>query len=362
MLKNLISYIAPSAPATRRPATGKEPFLRPEIGFTPNWYHQALGTDFGEKWHSDPEYRFLTVMSMRNELRRRFPGTQVGRTDEPDYPPDLLTGLYGTCTVAAIYGVPVKYDTNNWPENIHSHLSDEEADRLEPPDLDTNLHFQALMSQVDWIARSFGRVEGYINWQGVLNNAYRLRGQGIYTDMMINPERAARLFRCVATTMIEGAKRLHKRQKESGVEINFFTISNCLVNTISSDDYSIQVLPYDMQISEAFGLTGIHNCAWNANPYLNSYRLIPTIGYLDMGIDSDLKLAKDLFPETRRAIMYTPMDLTNKSLSEIRSDAERIAGEFGPCDIVAADIEADTPDGRILNFIEICREISGRFS
>lgn len=32
--KQLISYIALSAPATRRPADGDEPFLRPEIGFT----------------------------------------------------------------------------------------------------------------------------------------------------------------------------------------------------------------------------------------------------------------------------------------------------------------------------------------
>ena len=53
----LISYIAPAAPATRRPATGHESFLRPEIGFTPKWYHDAIGVDFGRRWHDDPAYR-----------------------------------------------------------------------------------------------------------------------------------------------------------------------------------------------------------------------------------------------------------------------------------------------------------------
>ena len=53
----LVSYIALSAPATRRPGTGDEPFLRPEFGFTPKWYRDAVGVDFGERWHLDPEYR-----------------------------------------------------------------------------------------------------------------------------------------------------------------------------------------------------------------------------------------------------------------------------------------------------------------
>ena len=50
----LVSYIAPGAPATRRPAEGNEPFLRPEIGFTPAWYRQHLDIDFGERFHTRP--------------------------------------------------------------------------------------------------------------------------------------------------------------------------------------------------------------------------------------------------------------------------------------------------------------------
>ena len=67
----LISYIAPGAPATRRPATGDEPFVRPEIGFTPRWYRQILGIDFSEQWHTDPAYRKETIRRMKEELARQ---------------------------------------------------------------------------------------------------------------------------------------------------------------------------------------------------------------------------------------------------------------------------------------------------
>lgn len=65
----LVSYIAPGAPATRRPAAGNEPFLRPEIGFTPAWYRQYLDLSFGKRFHNDPVYRRECVGKMRAELK-----------------------------------------------------------------------------------------------------------------------------------------------------------------------------------------------------------------------------------------------------------------------------------------------------
>lgn len=359
-LDQLISYIAPAAPATRRPGEGNEPFLRPEIGFTPKWYNHSLNIDFDEPWHTDPAFRRETIIRMREELSRRFPNTKIGRINKPDKPLDILTGTYGAVSIAAIYGIPIIYTKDNWPNCVHQYLTEVDVASLVPPDLDANPHFQALMSQVDQIAKMEGRVEGFINWQGVLNNAQRLRGQDLFLDMMMNQDLVNHLFDCVTTTMIDAAKLLHKRQKETGVDIRFFTMSNCLVNMVSAEHYSELLLPYDQRIAEAFETVGVHNCAWNANPYLDAYAKIPNIKYIDMGQDSDLNLARDLVPQVRRAIMYTPMDVANKSLADIKIDLEKIADEYGPCDIVAADIEFDTPDQRVLDFISLCDEISSK--
>jgi hypothetical protein len=356
--RQLISYIAPSAPATRRPATGNEPFLRPEIGFTPRWFREALGIDFGRRWHTEPAYRRETVIAMREELTRRFPGTRIGGIDREGGPPDLLTGVFGACTVAGIYGIPLIYTEDNWPNCEHRYLNDEEVDALTPPDLGENAFFRDLMRQVNWIASSGGRVEGFVNWQGVLNNAYRLRGETLFYDMMDNPGRARHLFDCVCTTMIEAVRRLHARQRDTGVVVDFVTVSNCLVNMVSPAQYADLLLPFDRRIAEAFGCIGMHNCAWRADSYFDYYATVPHLAYIDMGLDSDLRRAREVFPRARRAIMYTPMDVANKPLQGIRSDLERIAHDYAPCDIAFADIEAGTPDERVRDLLAICEELS----
>ena len=358
----LISYIAPSAPATRRPATGEEPFMRPEIGFTPQWYRHETGVDFGEQWHNDPAYRIQSIVKIARRLKKKFGTVNIGNVENAEEPSDILTGTFGASFVASLYGVPIDYQENNWPWSTHHHLSGEEVAKLEPPDLDNNPFFNDFLRQVDWIQRERGRVEGYINWQGVINNAYRIRGEKLFLDMVMEPERARHLFACVTSTMIEGAKRLYKIQKESGVTVEHFTVSNCLVNMVSPDHYQDLLLPCDREIAEAFGTIGVHNCAWNANPYIDHYAELPGLAYVDMGMESELPRAQQAFSSSRRAIMYTPMDVANKSSEEILNDLESIARDYGACDIVFADNEMGTPDERILELVKFCEQISEKAS
>ncbi len=358
MSGQLVSYIAPAAPATRRPARGDEASLRLEAGFTPAWYRRHLGIDFGERWHTDVAYRRETVIAMRDELRRRFPGAGIGGSDRPDAPLDLLTGVFGGSPVAAIFGLPVVYAADNWPNVEHSYLSQDDMVALEAPDLDNNLFLNGLLAQVDRIIAVEGRCEGFINWQGVLNTAQRLRGPDIFLDLYEVPEACHRFFGIVTTVMIEATRRLRVRQLASGVDYRFATVSNCSVNMISPAQYAEFLLPCDRRVAEAFEVVGIHNCAWTADPYLEHYASIPNLGYIDMGLDSDLGRARKLMPRARRALMYTPMDLANKSEDRIRADFARIARDYAPCDIVIADIEAGTPDARVRLAFELCAELS----
>ena len=354
----LVSYISLSAPATRRPAVGDEPFLRPEFGFTPKWYRDAVGIDFGRQWHTDPAYRRDSWILMAREVQRRFPAIPIGQVQNPEEPTDLLTGIYGASFVALLFGIPIDYQEDNWPWSAREHLDGPAVDALTPPDLDKSEPFDRLMEQIEWIDREIGSVYGFLNWQGVLNSAYRIRGEDLFLEMITEPERVHHLCACVAETMIEGARRLYERQRTAGVDVQHFTVSNCLVNMVSSEHYEQFLLGHDQHISETFGLIGVHNCAWNANLYLDPYSKIPDVAYVDMSMESDLEKAHRLFPDSRRAIMYTPMCVRDKATPELRSDLERIAREYGPCDLVFADIESGTPDERILELAQMCKEIS----
>jgi hypothetical protein len=130
------------------------------------------------------------------------------------------------------------------------------------------------------------------------------------------------------------------------------------VNLISPLQYEEFVLPYDRRIASEFDMIGIHNCAWNADPYVPSYATIPNLAYVDMGLDSNLEKARRLLPHARRALMYAPTDLANKSMDAIQEDLEWAARNYAPCDVVVADIESGTPDERVLSVIECCAELS----
>jgi len=351
----LRSYIAPGAPARRCPCDGTEPVLRVEFGFTPRWYRAALGIDFSERWHRDPAYRRETVAAMRCELNRRFPALHLGG-DQPEATPGTIDGIYGALLVPMIFGVSAEYYCDNWPAASHNVLSEKAIASLEVPDLMNAPVFVQVLDQIDAMDRESGRVEGYLNWQGVLNNAYRLRGQAILSDLFIQPDLAHHLFDVVTETMILGAKTIYARQQETGFEVRHFVVSNCLVNMVSPDHYRDHLMPYDQRISDAFEYFGIHNCAWNVDPYLKDYTRIRTLGYVDMGLESDLARAKKLCPDTRRAVMYTPTDLVEKTLDAIRDDLARIHRDLSPCDVVMADIDAGTPDDRVIAFAELAHQ------
>jgi len=240
--RQLLSYIAPAAPATRRPAEGGEPFLRPEVGFTPRWFRQHLDVDFGRRWHTDPAYRRDSLVAMRDLLDRRFPHVPIGRLSDDDGPIDVLTGAFGACSVAALFGVPIRYAPDDWPKCEPRYLSAGEVDRLEPPSLDDSVFFQGLVRQLEWIEEREGQVVGFVNWQGVLNNAQRLRGEELFVDMLTDPARARHLFRVVTETMIEGARRVYTFQERGGSRPRHSTVSNCMVLQQDFQNASVVVL------------------------------------------------------------------------------------------------------------------------
>ena len=114
-------------------------------------------------------------------------------------------------------------------------------------------------------------------------------------------------------------------------------MSNCVVSMVSPDQYEEFVLPPDRALSAEYARFGVHTCNWVIDPYAQSLRKIERMGYLDTGMDSDLARVKRLFPDARRAVLYTPGEVEAKSLARIAADLRRVAEEYAPCDIVLAD-------------------------
>lgn len=355
-------YIALAAPPTRAPADGSEAFMRAETGFNLLWFTRyCQGVSFTSRWHQDVDYRLKCHELMSAEVRRRFPRRNIGRVND-DGPVDLLTGVYGGAVVAGMFGQSIQYFHDTWPVAKDTPLTDSEADALTPVNPDTCAFFHGILKQLDRIEQLTGTIRGYLNWQSALNTAFRLRGEKIFIDLYDCPQRAEHIFDCVATTMIDGMKTLYTRQKKAGFEVEFATISNCVVNMISPEHYQKYVLPFDLKIRNEFKNFGIHNCAWVVDPYMEAYATVPRLGYIDMGMTSDFKKAKRLFPDARRNVLYTSMDMTDKSPDGITADFERIARQLAPCDVGLLNLGPDVADEQVIFFMDLCEKLSDKYA
>jgi len=358
----LRSHVPISAPHRREAADGTESALRLSPGFNPKWYHKRCGVDFSERWHRDPYYRYETMKKMREELINSFPEIPYWN-EEYREGFSTISGIDGIYLIARIFGFSLVYKEDMWPDldKSNQRLSKKEIEKIDIEELLSGPVVEELFKQMDVMESEWGKIYGYINWQGVINIAFHLRGEQIFVDIVEDPDFVHYFFSIICELLIKLSSKVQKRQRESGVNVNHFVVSNCVVNMISPEMYEKFVFPTDKRIAESdFERFGIHTCDWDATPYFEQLRKLPRLGYLDMGMMSDLKRAKGLFPEVRRAVFYSEDKLEKADISEIRKDLEKIHIEYAPCDVVIPSIEPSTPDNRVKEVYEICTEIAER--
>lgn len=363
MLRN---HIPLSGPAMREPCTGDEEFMRPSVGFTPQWYHERLGIDFSEIWHTDPRYRYKSLVDMKELLHALFPSLEnfLPEYDEEgtEHSCATVSGVYGIMLLSGIYGIPLLFRKDQWPDAADSSSIPKEELKDLPPFNEEYLMQHPLVinlfRQMDEIEHTWKMVHGYLNYQGIINVAVKTAGTDIFIDMIDDPEYVHQLLSHIAGTIETLCKMVQKRQRKSGFQVNLLSMSNCTMNMISPSHYEEFLLPLDSSLSRKYPRFGIHTCSWVIDPYLDVLQKIPKMGYLDTGMKSDLLRVRELFHETRRAVLYHPGDLISKSMGEIFSDFDRLRKEYAPCDVVLADIDTGTPDGKLQDVISCIEELS----
>ena len=361
-MNKLRGYIAPAAPLNWEPMACDTPDFRCVIGFTCNWFNKRLGIDFSEKYHRDPVYRYEAVLKMKNHIRKCFPDIAYYKEhDRNGFEQECATisNMYGVCFFAMLYGMKPVFSVYNWPAvHPNDHLTVEQIKKLKPFDLKNHPLVEMLIAQMDEIEKQWGKIDGYLNCQGLLNNAFKIRGVDIFTDMLEDPGLCKHLFGHICDTMLQLLDIIRKRQYNYDLVDSSFVMSHCTVNMISPDDYMEFIYPHDRIFSWHFKHFGIHSCNWVLDPYIEKFSKINGICYIDCGFNSNLSKVREGFPEARRLVFYNPSFLVKKSREAVNNDIERICRELGPCDICLADIEVDIPDNEIAAFAHYIEGIS----
>ena len=350
-LLQLKSYIPIGGALTWIPTDGNEPNMRFVPGFDLQWYHTRLGIDFSESWHMDANLRYKATHKMKRYINGVFPGFQEF---ELKYNGDVeescaaISGVHGVMLIHKIYGGKVLYRAGGWPDAPPDiYITHEEIRSLKPFDLDNNPVVQNLLSQMDVLQERYGIVYGYLNYQGVLNTAFRLRGTNIFSDMIDEPELADALFSHISQTTRALALMVQKRQRESGFCVNLIGSSNCVLNMISPKMYEDMLFKYDYFLSTAFERYAVHTCNWDITPYIEVLRKLPHVGYIDMGADSDYEKVRATFPHARGNVLMSPVVMKKTRLERSRM-VDRIADIMVPCDISMGSIDTSVPDEEIV--------------
>ncbi len=179
----LRNHIPIAGAARREPADGTESPFRVSLGFEPAWYVGRCAVSFTERWHQDPEYRYGTMRAMKEELIKAFPSVPYwDRADSTDLA--TISGVYGAYPIPHAFGIPLIYSSDRWPAlDVGSRLSVSDVENLDPKQVLQSPVVEDLLRQMDIIEAKWGRIHGYLNWQGVLNNAFNLRGEEVFLDM-----------------------------------------------------------------------------------------------------------------------------------------------------------------------------------
>lgn len=356
---NLRNHIPLAGPATREPCDGNESPLRVSLGFTPRWYAQRLGIDFSEHWHTDPEYRYESLIKMKEYLHGCFPMVEyfTPHYDEAgiEHSCATISGVFGILLISMLYGAQPIYGEDTWPD-AKPVFGPEDIEQLPTIDFENHPVLKGLFGQMEYIHDRWGAVHGYLNYQGIMNIAAKLRGSEIFIDMIDRPEVVKRFFEHIGNTILQVSKKVQAYQRNTGFDIDLLSMSNCTVSMISPGQYEEFILPIDTRLSREYSRFGIHTCNWVADPYLDVMSTIENLGYFDTGIRSDLKRIREVLPDTRRAVLLSVEEVEQATVGEIEQMVRKIAREYAPCDIVLADVEATMPDQRILEFMEIVRK------
>jgi len=324
-------------------------------GFMPAWWESEYNITFGTDFHTNFAVHQNTLSRMEAILRERFgdlPNFFYGDDYANSY---ACERRYGDGLVPALFGSRINFeDESGHSFAVDMDLTDEQVEKLTIPDLK---HNPVVTSILDPNKGGYKRVSGELGFEGVINIAFKLRGQEIFIDMIQKKQLFHHLSSVVCETIDRLVHMVRKWQDPEHTRPTFFVTCNCLMNMISNEMYEEQLFSFDNSFSESFEMFGIHTCNWTVDPYLDTIAKIrDKIKYLDMGYYSDLDRVHKLFPELRPSVFIHPEIIRQSELNEVDEKVSELCRKLVSGYILLSDLEAGTDDRNIRKVYEIAAE------
>ena len=336
-----------------------------DIVLSPEWWFKNEKICFDRDFFYHPAKRVEVEQQMENILYERWGKFGLGKDKEKAIPEIGAVHLAAGFLVSEMLGCQINYFENHPPQVIPLH-----QDKMEIS-IDkafSSKSFSQLTSLENQLKTKYGYLKGDINRGGILNIAMDLRGEDIFTDMMMVPDEVEKYFSEIAEVLEKFTNHIFDLTGTTSISVNrcvrhienpILLHSECSHTMISADDYETFLLPYDIKWS-AKRPYGIHYCGSDPHRMAASFAKIPNLDYLDLGWGGDVKYLRSYLPKTFFNIRLSPVEIARQTNKEIQETIIRLVGESanpkltGLCCI---NMDDSVSDDKITTIFETVEEL-----
>jgi len=208
-----------------------------------------------------------------------------------------------------------------------------------------------IIRQAEHVERKYGQnVER--NWpiMGIQNIALQLRGSDFLLDYYADPDFAHKLLSISLQSMIASLEYFGSSGADAGLVAN----QNCSVPLCGPTIYTDHLFRYEQELYDATLRLGrgylIHHCGV-FDQFASIYRSLPEVRDLQIGWESDMRLALDTFPESHVEYFICPVFMKDSSkadvIDKVRTLVDTAGSDIVRVSFLFCDLDNGTPDENI---------------
>jgi len=321
--------------------------------FSEAWFNNHYGLEFGERYHLDAIHRTEQDREAQRLLWERFGHLGLGEKD-PKPKPHLE--ICGHRFLPALLGCEIMFQKDQAPASVHKSLdTPRDLAMFEAPDLSKNTWAMEFQEQAARLIDRYGSVDAAINHGGPINVASNVLGTDAFVYLAEAPREFGALLQTIADLCILTYDKLTLRwNPELGADREMF-IGNCPVMMLDPAMYVSEILPADLSIRSRVKRFALHHCG-PMDRYLDAYKKLEPLEYLEVGYGSDTGAVREAFPGTILDLLVGVSFISAMREMELRQAMQNLVQNAAPTslvrDVFMADIGADVEDSTIERFVE----------
>lgn len=306
-----------------------------EIVLSPEWWNKNAGITFDRDFFFHPLKRVESEQKMEQVLYEKWGKYGLGEERNHVRPEIGAVHLAAGFMLSGMMGCELRYTESHPPQVIpaqRDELSISVDDAFRSDD------FKAFLQLTEKLKQKYGYLTGDVNWGGILNLAIDLRGEGLFTDLLMYPDRVSDYFRTISRIIERFVAGIQSETGTSSISVNrnvkhfnqpVFLHSECSHTMISTTDYEEILLKFDVEWSKQFRPFGVHYCGSDPHRFAASYSRIPHLDFLDVGWGGDVRLLRKFLPDTFFNLRLSPVEIRIQTPDEISQTIRKLISDSG---------------------------------